>query len=81
MKDKKTSKRLNDEVAAFFKAAFCIDGTVRMITDSTEMAALLQKKELGVIIELNDVERGKNYLGYLEDKENVKKMIKEEMNS
>ena len=52
-------------IVEFFKAAFCVDGKVRYIKDSTSF-------KIGAVIELNDSKRYTFYIGYLSKKKESK---------
>jgi len=49
-------------VINFFKAAFCVDGKVKILTNHSDFKVVN-------VIELNDSKRGKFYVGKLEVKE------------
>lgn len=67
MKMEKTIQQRKDEIINFFSEAFCTDGESRILSHE-EKIELLKDSNIDVI-ELNDSERGKFWLGVITKKE------------
>ena len=61
---KKSIAEMKTDIVNFYKTAFCVDGDVKILPPSQTESF----QPLGTIIELNDSERGKFFIGYFEEK-------------